>query len=89
METIQVDFTSFTFREAMSKPTGSGTTELFQNDLEPVSEANTSSAHLTDLEHHSDVCEWTVSGYIHISYRHFCNVHNFPIFFFSLSLPLP
>lgn len=62
METIQVDFTSFTFREAMSKPTGSGTTELFQNDLEPVSEANTSSAHLTDLEHHSDVCEWTVSG---------------------------
>lgn len=46
----------------MSKPTGSGTTELFQNDLEPVSEANTSSAHLTDLEHHSDVCEWTVSG---------------------------
>lgn len=62
METIQVGFTSFTFREAMSKPTGSGTTELFQNDLEPVSEANTSSAHLTDLEHHSDVCEWTVSG---------------------------
>ena len=56
------EFSSFAYREAMSKPTGRDTMEFFQNDLEPVSEASTSSAHLTDLEHHTDVCEWTVSG---------------------------
>lgn len=52
---------SRSYREAMSKPTGRDTIEFFQNDLEPVSEASTSSAHLTDLEHHTDVCEWTES----------------------------
>ena len=48
----------------MSKPTGRDAPETQHNDLEPLSEASTSDAHLTALEHDSDVCQWTVSSYM-------------------------
>ena len=46
----------------MSKPRESAGPEEIQNDIESLSEPSGSVAHLSALEHCSDVCEWTVSG---------------------------
>lgn len=45
----------------MSKPRESAGPEEIQNDTESLSEPSCSVAHLSALEHCSDVCEWTVS----------------------------
>ena len=50
------------YREAMSKPRESGGPEELKNDIEFLSEPSCSFAHLSALEHYSDVCEWTVSS---------------------------
>lgn len=46
----------------MSKPRESGGPEELQNDIESLSEPSCSIAHLSALEHCTDVCEWTVSA---------------------------
>ena len=45
----------------MSKPRQSTGLEEVQNDIESLSEPSCSVAHLSALEHCTDVCEWTVS----------------------------
>lgn len=53
---------SRSYREAMSKPRESAGPEEIQNDTESLSEPSCSVAHLSALEHCSDVCEWTESA---------------------------
>ena len=50
------------YREAMSKPSESAGPEEIPNDMESLSEPSCSVAHLSALEHCTDVCEWAVSG---------------------------
>ena len=48
----------------MSEPRGSGVPEEAHNDvhdLETLTESSAEVSRLTALEHHSGVCEWTVS----------------------------
>ena len=46
----------------MSKSRESAGPDEIQNDIESLSEPSCSVAHLSALEHCTDVCEWTVSG---------------------------
>ena len=45
----------------MSEPRGSGVPEEVQNDVHDLETLAESSAEVTALDHHTGVCEWTVS----------------------------